>query len=365
MVRILHYGLSQNRGGIETYLNKLWTNINKKKFHFDFIDTNLESPCFYEEFSKLGSKFYKITNRNISISKNKLELQELFNRESFDILHCHLNTLSYIEPVKVALNHGCKVIVHSRSAGASNSLITNVLHHYHSLILPKNNIKMVAVSTLAGNWLFGKNTDYQVINNGIDIDKFKFNPRDRERIRKELGVEDKFIIGNVSTFLPVKNHTFIIDILDEVIKKNNNVILFLVGNGPCKEEIINYVRRKNLGDYIKFLDTRSDISSLLSAMDYFLFPSLYEGFPNAVLEAQTSGLPCLISDVITDEVVVSMDCKQLSLKLASTEWASAILNSKQVQDRSLYSDLVRSLGFSVEEEIIKVETLYQDTLKNQ
>ncbi|CAH2716775.1 Putative glycosyltransferase EpsF [Neobacillus rhizosphaerae] len=358
MIRILHYGLSTNTGGIETYLYKIWNNIDKSEFHFDFIDTNLENPCFYDEFTKMGSKFYKITHRNISISKNKRDLHELFENESFDIVHCHLNTLSYIEPVKVALKHGCKVIVHSRSAGAANSLVTNLLHHYHSLILQKNKIKMVAVSKLAGDWLFGKKANFQVINNGIDINKFKFSSTGREKVRKELGIEDKFVVGNIGAFLPAKNHGFMIEIFNELVKKNSKAILLLIGTGSLKEKIIDLVREKNLQDKIMFLGTRTDISNVLSAMDYFLFPSLYEGFPNAVLEAQTSGLQCAISDVITEEVVVSHNCKRISLQLSPAGWADTILRQVDNQDRSVFSAFVKDGGFCVENEIMKVEYLY-------
>ena len=116
LIKVLHYGISENRGGIETYLYKLWKNIDRTKFHFDFIDTNLGKPCFYDEFREMGSRFFKITPRKKSLYKNKKDLEKLFKEEKFDILHCHLNTFSYIEPIKIALKYKCKVIIHSRNS---------------------------------------------------------------------------------------------------------------------------------------------------------------------------------------------------------------------------------------------------------
>lgn len=364
-MRILHYGISSNMGGIETYLYKLFTHIDKIKFQFDFIDTNIDKPCFYDEFTEMGSKFYKITPRNISIIQNRKDLEELFKKESFDILHCHLNTLSYIEPIKVALRHGCKVIVHSRSAGSSssngkiNAILTNTLHYINFIKLPRSKIKMVTVSDLAGKWLFGDKAKYKIINNGIDISRYKFNIENREIIRKKMKVQDKYVVGNIGAFLYPKNHEFIIKVFRELLREKPEAVLMLIGTGPLEKNIENIVKDMNLQNKVYFLGRRTDISEILSGMDCFLFPSIYEGFPNALLEAQCSGLPCLISDNITNEVVVTMNCKQLSLNLSEKQWAHEILNLQYYKDRSRGSEFLRDSGYSVEQEIKKIESLYE------
>lgn len=362
MIRILHYGLSTNRGGIETYLHKIWTHVDKSNFHFDFIDTNIEDPCYYDEFTKMGSNFYKVIPRGKSILQNKKDLDNLFKRGSFDILHCHLNTLSYIEPINAALRHDCKVVLHSRSAGASKSIITNSMHYINSFRLPRDKVKMIAVSELAGEWLFGKNTEFEILNNGIEINKFKFNKEKRLKLRKEMNLNDKFVIGNVGAFLYAKNHKFLIKIFHKLVQKKPESVLLLVGTGTLKEEIQRIVIEMGLHEKVIFLGRRSDVPDLLSAMDCFLFPSVYEGFPNAVLEAQTSGLPCLISDAITNEVVLTENCIRLSLKLTVEEWANQILNLNKSNPRKQGSIAVEQAGYSVEEEIKKVEELYSSLL---
>lgn len=364
MIRVLHYGLSTNTGGIETYIQKLWNNINKFEFHFDFIDETLAKPSFHDEFIEMGSKFYKITPRSISMSKNKKDLKDLFENETFDIVHCHLNTLSYVQPILAALKFGSKVIVHSRSSSASNSLMTNSLHHLHSLTLPKNKIKMIAVSDLAGKWLFGKSARFETLNNGIDIEKFRFNKEKRRKIRNELNIDDQFVLGHVGAFLPVKNHKFIIRVFNELRKYRPNSALILIGKGPMEEEIIQLVKDMGIEKKVIFLGRRADISDLLSGMDCFLFPSVFEGFPNAVLEAQCSGLPCLISDTITSEVAISKNCIRIPLNLSVQQWVTNILNITTYKDRSCGSDILKNYGFSVEEEINKIESIYKSVLYN-
>ncbi|MFZ3588947.1 glycosyltransferase [Bacillus sp. DJP31] len=363
MIRVLHYGLSSNRGGIETYLYKILTHIDKSSFQFDFLDTNEIDVCFYDEFTKMGSQFYKITPRSKSIMQNKKDLEALFRKEKFDIFHCHLNTLSYIEPIFIALKYGSKVILHSRSAGASKSIITNLLHYINFLKLPRERLKLVAVSQLAGNWLFGRGSNFEIINNGIEINKYEFSGEKRYLIRKEMNVEEKFVVGNIGAFLYAKNHKFIINVFQKIVHKKPNAVLYLVGVGPLREEVINLVAQLGLQNKVFFLGKRSDIPELLSAMDCFLFPSFYEGFPNAVLEAQCSGLQCIISNEITNEIVVEDYCERLPLSESSEQWAeSIILKCSKQNDRKIASSKVEKAGFSVIEEIKRLETIYLDTL---
>lgn len=358
MLKILHYGLSSNLGGIETYLHKLWTHIDRSVFHFDFIDTNIGNPCLYDEFVEMGSNFYKVVPRKQSMLNNKKEMEEVFSRRSFDILHCHLNTLSYVEPINAALRHGCKVILHSRNTGSPKSLITKLLHHIHFCTLPKDKITMLAVSDLAGEWLFGKNVKFQTINNGVDINKFKFSQEKRERKRKELNIENNYVVGNVGAFLYPKNHKFLIKIFYELIKTKPESLLLLVGTGPLEQQISNMVDEFGLKQKVLFLGRRTDIPELFCAMDCLLFPSLYEGFPNSVLEAQTSGVPCLISNIITNEIVIAENCMRLPLNLSAEQWATKLLEIKNHQDRAVGSEIVKNLGYSVEEEVKKIESIY-------
>lgn len=345
-------------GGIETYLLKLYTHINKKDFHFDFIDTNTGEPCFYNEFKSMGCNFYKITPRNKSILKNKRELKALFANNNFDILHCHLNTLSYIQPILAALQSDCKVIVHSRNAGKSNSFLTDILHRFNSYRLPKSKIKMLAVSDFAGNWLFGKNSDVTVINNGIDINRFKFNELQRQKLRNQLGLNNNFVIGHIGAFLNAKNHKFLIQIFKNLVKLKPNARLILVGKGELEHQINEMIVREGLHNKVLMLGKREDIPALLSVMDVFVFPSFFEGFPNVLLEAQTSGLSCIVSDIITKEVEILSNYKRLSLNTSAQRWAEQIINLEITSNRESMAVKIKTAGFSVGDEIRKIENIY-------
>ncbi len=359
MIRILHYGLDSHLGGIETYIYKLYNNINKNEFKFDFLTIGKEEVCFYKEFKEMGSDFYSITPRSSNPVKNRLELSKVLKSGKYDIVHCHMNTLSYIAPIKVALKNNSAVLLHSRNAGAPKSILTNILHTINSWFLPRKRIEMVSVSDLAGYWLFGKDAKFTVINNGIDIDKFTFRESSRRRIRKELGIEDEVVILNVGALRQQKNHMFLLDVYKEVTKKHNKTKLILVGDGRLKQDILQKIKLLEIEDNVILLGRRDDIPEILSSADVFLFPSFYEGFPNAVLEAETSGLPCLISDVITKEVIINENCHAMSLDNSVDEWASKLLALKGFKDRKIGAKNIKMKGFSVEDEVRKIEEIYR------
>ena len=365
-IKVLHFGLGANRGGIETYLYKLASGIDRSKFSFSFIDTSKATPCFYQELIDLGCRFYKITPRKSSILRNKKDLERLFKEHHFDIFHCHINTLSYIEPIVVALHHNVKVIVHSRNAGTSGSKITRLLHLLNSFRLPKN-ITCISVSTLAGDWLFGKSTEFKVYNNGVDLEVFRFDQFSRASIREALGVsQNDFLVGHVGAFLPAKNQTFVIDVFNEIIKIRPESKLVMVGDGVLIGRSIQRVRQLRLLEHVHFTGKREDISSMLSAMDLFLFPSFYEGFPNAVLEAQATGLPCLVSTNVTDEVIIQGNSRRIPLDLDASSWARHAINLMGVSvDRSSAHHAIADAGFSVEAELARVEELYLSVLNNR
>lgn len=363
MIRILHYGLSSHLGGIETYLYKLYTHIDKEKFHFDFLTIGSKEVCFYNEFISMGSQFYNIAPRSENPWKNRKDLKDILTRENFDIVHCHMNTLTYTAPISLGLRNKTPVIVHSRNAQPPNILKAKILHDINSLFLPKGKLRMLAVSDLAGEWMFGKDADFTVINNGIDINRFKFNKESREKIRKELGIDDKqFCVIHVGAFRTQKNHMFLLETFKNILKNKPNSKLILVGTGRLFSEIESRAKELHILDNIIMVGRRADIPDLLSASDAFLFPSLFEGFPNAVLEAQASGLPCLISDTITKEVLINSNCYNFSLDKEPREWANKLLSIPGYEDRMKGSKNINKQGFSVEDEVKKIEKIYMNLL---
>lgn len=378
-IKVLHFGLSLNRGGIETYLHKISSNIDKNKFSFSFINSTSSVPCFYEELSEMGCEFYSITPRRNSFRKNKKDIKELFKDHEFDILHFHVNTLSYIEPVIVALESGVKVVIHSRNAGAAGSNITQFLHRINKVRIRRlgKKITRIAVSQLAGEWLFGKNEKFSVYNNGIDLDDFRFSSKVRLSLRNELNIDNStFLLGNVGAFVPAKNQGFAVNVLKRVIDSGRDAKLLLIGEGDLKRKVMDLVEELKLTDKVIFLGKREDMPNILSALDIFLFPSFYEGFPNAVLEAQACGLPCLLSDKITQEVIVDKaNCSRLSIDDNNyDEWVRSILlflEEKSYDFSLVYSERgkawerLKKAGFSTNEELIRLERLYKKVVGSE
>ena len=362
-IRVLHVGIGSHLGGIETYLRKIATHVNRDEFQFDFLSYKGSNPCFYEELKALGCNFHFITSRRQSILKNKAELKILLETENYDIVHCHLNSLSYITPCLVALKTHGKVIVHSRNAGCLQSYKSRILHKVNYLRLPKSKITCVAVSDLAGEWMFGR-SDFLVLNNGINTDKFRFNVEDRLSIREEFAIDkDEEVILNVGAFRPQKNHNFILKIFSEYLKAHNNSRMLLVGEGDLLNEIKLKAIQLDIQNNIIFAGARNDVYKFYSAADKFLFPSFYEGFPNVLLEAETSGLMCVVSDVITKQAILPDLCTTLSLEDSITCWVEA-LNNDSVKERERYAEYVKELGFDVATESERLENLYKNLLNN-
>lgn len=361
-IHILHVGLDTHLGGIETYLKKITTHIDKDKYQFDFLAYKDTTPCFYEELKNMGCNFHFICPRKENFAKNRKDLSKLFTENKFDIVHCHLNSLSYITPCLIALKHNCKVIIHSRNAGCLKSLKSKILHQINSCRIKNLNITRAAVSDLAGKWMFRKK-EFIVLNNGIDTNKYKFSIQYRKEIRKEFNLADKEVILHVGAFRKQKNHRLLIDIFEKYQKKHNDSILVLVGDGELKEEIYNYAENKGLTNNCIFAKQRNDIYKFLSAADKFLFPSFYEGFPNALLEAETAGLLCVVSDVITNQAIINKLAYKVSLNAPIDEWVEKLENKIEQKDREISYQLIKEKKFDIKDEIERLEKLYKTILK--
>lgn len=361
-MNILYYGLSGNQGGIETYLYKIARNINKENFNIFYMDETGGKACFRRELEALGAKFFDITPRRTSIIQNKEDLNLLFKKNHIDVLHFNCNSLSYITPILVARRYGVRIVLHSRNSKAN--LFSSIFHKINFGVVNygiRTGIKKIAVSDIAGQWMFGKNGKYDVINNGVEINRFQFDIALRDEKRKKIGLEEWHIYGNVGAFLEAKNHLFLLRVFKKILELDDKAVLLLVGDGPLKANIKQLALELGIDNKVNFMGIRSDIPELMMAMDCLIFPSLYEGFPNVILEAQTTGLPIVMSDVITDEVVVGDRCKKLELTLSVEEWADKCVEFATTHsERKGAFKNIDNAGFSVETEIKKIEKIYSE-----
>lgn len=361
MIRVLHYGMSPNLGGIETYLLNLARTVDASRFQFDFVYSDYgQLPVFAPDLP--NSRFFGVTPRRVNPQRNRGDLDALFALDEFDILHFHAVTASYVAPLRRALRAGVPVLAHSHGSGASSSVKTRILHEWNRRHIPWRQITRLAVSAEAGRWMFG-GAPFEVLHNGIQLNAFTFVPAQRAAIRASATIgQDAFVLGHVGALRAVKNHTFVLEVFVEILRHRPDAMLFLVGDGPEEERVHRLVRTQNLTEKVRFLGRRSDVAALMAAMDCLMLPSLHEGFPTVVLEAQASGLPCWVSDHVTGEVVITPHCHRRPLD-SPAAWAEAMLATTPPTDRQVGRQLLRDAGVSVQTNTARVMTLYEELLR--
>lgn len=355
-------------GGVEAVTINYYRNIDKNKVQLDFICDEDSTNIPYEEIEKMGGKVIIIPSYSKPFKYHK-ELKKVLKEGNYKIIHSNINTLSVFSlfaakcagvPVRIAHSHST-----TNKKEKKKNLMKQVLRPFSKVFATD----YMCCSELAGRWLFG-NKEYDkgnvyLLNNAIDLDKFKYNESLRKKKRKELGIkDDTLVIGHIGRFVAQKNHDFLIDIFNEIHKKNNNSILLLAGQGPLMEDIKNKVKELNLEDSVKFLGQRNDANELYQAFDVFLLPSLYEGLPVVGVEAQASGLLCYLSDDMTKETKVLDITKFMSLNNTPEEWADNILDDVKKYKRIDTSKEMTAKNFNIKEEAKKLEEYYLNLYNN-
>lgn len=310
-------------GGVEAVVMNYYRHLDHSKIQFDFICDDDSTNIPYDEIEKLGGKVILIPPYQ-KVFKYQRELRRVLRDGKYKIVHSHINTLS-VFPLYAAKKVGVPVrIAHSHSTTNKKEWKKNLLKQVLRPFSKKYATNYMCCSELAGRWLFGDKAydegKVYLLNNAIDLDKFKYDKKIKDKKRKELGIkEDTIVIGHIGRFVAQKNHTFLIDIFNQFHKKEKNSILLLAGQGPLQEEIKNKVRELGLDDSVRFLGQRNDANELYQVFDVFLLPSLYEGLPVVGVEAQASGLLCFLSDDMTKETKVLDSTVFMSLSNTAEE----------------------------------------------
>ena len=285
-------------GGVEAVVMNYYKNINRKKVQFDFICDEDSTNIPYEEIEKLGGRVILVPPYQ-KLPLYIKQLKKIFRENNYKIVHSHINTLS-IFSLYAAKSVGVPVrIAHSHSTTDKTEWKKNLLKQILRPFSKMFATNYFCCSELAGRWLFGDKTynknEVFLLNNAIDITKFKYNEKTRAIKREELKInDDTLVIGHIGRLVAQKNHAFLIDIFNEICKIKSNSILVLVGQ----------VKNLNLDTNVMFLGQRNDVDELYQAFDVLLLPSLYEGLPVVGVEAQASGLLCLLSDNMTRETKI-------------------------------------------------------------
>lgn len=362
-IRILHVLGTLNRGGAETMVMNIYRNIDSSKVQFDFI-VHTNNKCDYcDEIVKLGGKIYNIpryTGRNHF--KYKRAWNDFFNNHSeYKIIHGHMRSTAAIY-LNIAKKHGLVAIAHSHSTASRGNKIEQVVKTIIQFPIRYISDYLFACSDEAGKWLFGKRAirgnNYKIIKNAIDFDKYIFNESTRNEVRRNLGIEDKFVIGHVGSFTHPKNHKFLINLFYKIQIKNNNSVLLLVGDGELRMQIEKQIKSLGINDKVILTGVVENVNDYLQAMDVFAFPSIFEGLGIATIEAQVSGLPCIISDVVPREICITNLVKFIDIKLPHQVWIDEILGFSNSQRENFLEHGFRKEEYDIEKVSKDLELMY-------
>jgi glycosyltransferase involved in cell wall biosynthesis len=349
-VRILHVVVNMNRGGAETLIMNLYRNIDRSKVQFDFL--TCKEGVFDKEIEELGGTVYRIPYVNeVGHFGYIKSLKNFFSiHHNYQIVHTHLNKMSGLV-TRAAKNNGIKYcITHSHNTGGEGSFLAKAYKWYASLYIQRNTDYQFACSQAASEWLFGnKSKEVKLLNNGIEPEVFTYSPEVRKKKREELGINDQLVIGHVGRFTKQKNHQFLIEIFAQFVKRRPNSILLLCGDGVLRKDIETKVKELEIQDKVMFLGVRSDVHQLLQVFDIFLFPSLHEGLPVTLIEAQAAGIPCVISDEITAEVDLGLDLiKFLKLNNIDT-WVRELeaIKAEKREQSNFHHKQLRDRGYDI------------------
>lgn len=358
-MRVLQVITGLGSGGAESFLMSMYRNMDHQKVQFDFLVRSREN--FYkEELERSGSKVYYTTPFPPHYLKNLFEVSKILRENNYSVVHVHANALLYMTALEEAKRLGipCR-IMHSHSSSTCSKKYLPI-HFFNKKRIEKLATHKFACSELAGKWMF--NGGFQVINNAIDLERFRYSEESRNCVRNELGISaNTFVMGHVGRFWQVKNHSFLLDIFAEIVKTKPASMLVLVGTGDLVEAVQQKASSLGIEDKVLLLGERKDVNKILSALDAFVFPSLCEGLPIAAIEAQANGLFFVCSENVTGEVIIADNAYRLPLEKGPEYWAKYILSA----DLSRYDNTkaIQAAGYDIRVEANKLQEFYLSQVK--
>lgn len=359
-IRVLCVFARLDRGGAETMCMNLYRHVDRSKVQFDFIKHYQNVGEFENEILTLGGNIYTAPLYN---GYNHLEYiqwwkMHLKSHPEHQIIHGHFYSLSPVY-FSVCKKMGRTTIGHCHSMPDRNNNIKNIIKFQVKMLVERYSTICFACSKDAGHSIF-RHKKFTVLSNAIDASRYIFNQSTREKIRSEFGLSDKFVVGHIGRFEPIKNHSYLIDIFEEIKAKKPNAVLVLVGTGPLLKCIQDRVMQKKLDDSVLFLGIRSDVPDLLQMMDVFLFPSIAEGLGIVAIEAQAAALHVVCTDTIPQEAKITDYLEYLPLSASPTVWADAVMKYADGYTRMNMAQEIIDAGYDVQTTSKWLENFYLD-----
>ena len=359
-IRVLQVVTHMNRGGLETMLMNYYRQIDRERVQFDFLTHRPDDGDYGKEIKSLGGKIYHLPMLNPFSASYKRQLTQFFAQHpEYKIVHVHQDCLSGVI-LKAAMQQGVPVrIAHSHNSNQDKNL-KYLIKRYYMKSIPTYATDLFACSKEAGEWMFSS-ADFKILNNAIHTSDYAYSPLKRERVRSEFGLaQNELVVGHIGRFSPQKNHAFLIDIFQQIKQIEPTAKLMLVGNnqGEGAEKIKEKVTSLGLENSVIFTGLRTDVPDMLQAMDIFVFPSLYEGLGIVAIEAQASGLPCLISDKVPLECKKTDLVQQIKLLESPEVWARAVINAAKETVRTDTSKQIKAAGYDIAENAVRLMKYY-------
>lgn len=363
-VRVLHVVSKMSVGGVQSLIMNYYRHIDRSKVQFDFAVQSIEKCEYDDEINTLGGRIHRISPLHIDMKRFSADLKSLLtNNPGYRIIHSHQNFMNII-PLYIAKKCNVPVrISHSHSNYKATSTMKDLQRFAFRRLIRYAATECMACSQPAGRWLygssFGKHINDRVVHNAINANLFRFDKDKREKLRKNLGIEDKFVLIHVGRFSRPKNHQFLLEVFSEFLRINSDSVLLLIGDGEEKDSVKETLEKLGLWKNTFLLGFLNNVSDYLNAADAFVFPSLYEGLGIVVIEAQASGLACIVSEeAVPKEVNIADTVEFLSTKLPPNKWAEAIgkININKYRHNA-YESIIRG-GYEIEKEAESLMEFY-------
>lgn len=353
-------------GGIESFLHNVIRQMDLSRLEIDIVAAQMCESVFTADLKEKGVHFYELSGSQRKLGQNHKMFKQLLKERQYDVVHLHIFQGLSLYYAYLAKKAGVPVrIAHSHNTALRQSRtrwLKMLIHNSAKCFLAKNATDFWACSRPAAEFMFPQSVlekkKYEFIPNGIDIGRFRFDNELRAKIRKDLDIENKFVIGNVGRLCYQKNQEFLLEVFAKFQSARPDSVLLLVGEGELKADLRQKAEKLSIADKVIFYGVTDKVEQLLWAMDVFVFPSRFEGLGIAVVEAQATGLSVVCSDNVPNEAVVTDLVQKIKLSAGMDSWTEEILHSQNYADRLEANTQVQKSGFAVGDVSRRVEKTY-------
>lgn len=353
-----------NGGGVESVIMNYFRKMNKDIFEVTFFIDEDSTKIPRDELVKFGAKIVIIPSYK-DIFKYRKKLKKLFRTIHYDVVHSNINSINFI-PLSIAKKAGVKMrISHNHSTAAPGETKKNVFKFVFKCFSRVGANVFMSPTFYAGEWLFGKKIASEqliVLKNAIEINDFIYSKKNRSEVRKKLGInEEDYVIGNIGRMVWQKNQSFLLDILNELKIKGDNIKLIIVGEGPLKDDLLNKTKKLQLEEIVIFVNNNKFVNKYYSAMDLFLFPSNYEGLGMVAIESLVAGLNVIASENVPKDVAVNGRTTFLPNDDLQS-WTKEICLQKETLDKKREINLVDFKSYDITNAVTKLEDIYKSSI---